>query len=83
VRIGGAAMIAGHLAIPDNTVIAGATTVLSSIKSAGAYNGSFPLLTQQQWRHVAVEVRHLRELAARVAALERALRAQEDGDDVD
>jgi UDP-3-O-[3-hydroxymyristoyl] glucosamine N-acyltransferase len=81
VRIGGAAMIAGHLTIPDHTVIAGATTVLSTIKAGGAYNGSFPLLTQQQWRHVAVEVRRLRELAARVASLERALQAQEDDED--
>ncbi|MCC6194428.1 MAG: UDP-3-O-(3-hydroxymyristoyl)glucosamine N-acyltransferase [Burkholderiales bacterium] len=80
VRIGGAAMIAGHLTIPDNTVIAGGAIVISSIKASGAYSGSFPLLTHQRWRHVAVELRRLRELAARVAALEQALREQEGGD---
>jgi UDP-3-O-[3-hydroxymyristoyl] glucosamine N-acyltransferase len=82
VRIGGAAMISGHLTIADNTVIAGATTVLSSITEPGMYNGSFPLMPHQEWRRAAVEVRHLRALAKRVAALERALRAQahEEGD---
>jgi UDP-3-O-[3-hydroxymyristoyl] glucosamine N-acyltransferase len=82
VRIGGAAMIAGHLTIPDNTVVAGATTVIGTIRSPGAYNGSFPVLPQQEWRHVAVELRHLRRLVDRVAALERALAAQ-TGDERD
>lgn len=81
VRIGGAAMIAGHLSIPDNTVIAGGTTVLGSIREAGFYNSSPPLMPQSEWRHVAVELRRLRRLAARVAALEARLQAPESGAD--
>jgi len=82
VRIGGAANIAGHLDIPDNTIVAGATTVLSTIKTPGMYNGSFPLLDNREWRHVASELRRLRTLAERVAKLERALHAQspDEGD---
>lgn len=77
VRIGGAAMIAGHLTIPDNSVIAGATTVLGNVRTPGFYNSAFPLLPHAEWRHVAVEVRRLRSLVARVAALETRLRAQD------
>jgi UDP-3-O-[3-hydroxymyristoyl] glucosamine N-acyltransferase len=76
VRIGGAANIAGHLTIPDNTIVAAATTVLSTIDSAGMYNGSFPLLDHVEWKYVASGIRRLRTLTKRVAALERALRGQ-------
>lgn len=76
VQIGGAVNISGHLTIPDDTIVAGATTVLSTIKAPGMYNGSFPQMTHREWTHVASEVRRLRTLADRVAQLERALRAQ-------
>jgi len=81
VRIGGAAMIAGHLTIPDDTVIAGATTVISPIREAGFYNSSPPLLPLREWRYVSVEMRRLRRLAARVAALEARRKAPEGGED--
>ncbi len=69
-------MIGGHLSIPDNTIVAGATTVLSTIKVPGMYNGSFPQMTHREWTYAASHVRRLRALADRVAELERALRAQ-------
>jgi UDP-3-O-[3-hydroxymyristoyl] glucosamine N-acyltransferase len=72
-KIGGAAMIAGHLSIADGTTISAGTLVASSIKEAGAYAGSFPLLPHRDWRYVASEVRRLRTLAGRVHALERPL----------
>lgn len=76
-RIGGAAMIAGHLSIADGTTVSAATLVSKSIDAAGgAYTGSFPTLPHREWQHVASELRRLRDLAARVAALERQLRAQ-------
>ena len=77
VKIGGAAMIAGHLAIADDVVISGATQVFSTIEAPGAYTGTFPALPHREWQHVASNVRRLRTLAARVAALEDALRRQE------
>ncbi len=76
-RIGGAAMIAGHLSIADGTTVSAATLVAKSITaSGGAYTGSFPTLPHREWQHVASEVRRLRELAARVAVLEKQLRGQ-------
>ena len=80
VKIGGAAMIAGHLSIADDVVISGATQVFSSIDVPGPYTGTFPALPHREWQHVASNMRRLRTLAARVAALERALRTQERGE---
>ncbi len=80
VRIGGAANIGGHLAIPDGTVISGASTVIGNVKAPGVYMGLFPLMAQDDWRHAAVELRRIRALASRVAALERILREREAGE---
>ena len=78
-RIGGAAMIAGHIAIADGTTVSAATLVSKSITAAGgAYTGSFPTLPHREWQHVASELRRLRDLAARVAALEQRLRGHRD-----
>jgi UDP-3-O-[3-hydroxymyristoyl] glucosamine N-acyltransferase len=77
-RIGGAAMISGHLKIADGTVISGATTVYDSIREPGVYTSIFPTLPHQVWRHVASQVRRLRELVERVAALERASKSARD-----
>ena len=75
-KIGGAAMMVGHITIPDNTVVSAATLVMHSIEHPGVYTGAFPALPHRDWLHVASELRRLRTLGARVAALERALREQ-------
>jgi 3-hydroxyacyl-[acyl-carrier-protein] dehydratase len=54
--------------------VSAATLVTHSIDEPGMYTGSFPALPHRDWQHVASEFRRLRALAARVAALERALR---------
>ena len=71
-KIGGAAMISGHIEIPDNTVISASTGVFHSPREAGVYTAVFPALPHRDWQHVASEVRRLRQLAMRVAALEQA-----------
>jgi UDP-3-O-[3-hydroxymyristoyl] glucosamine N-acyltransferase len=80
VRIGGASNIAGHLTIADGAVIGGATTVIGNVNAAGVYMSVFPLMEQDEWRRAAVEVRRIRALAARVAELERALKALSAGE---
>jgi UDP-3-O-[3-hydroxymyristoyl] glucosamine N-acyltransferase len=70
-KIGGAAMIGGHLEIGDNVVISGATQVFDSLHESGVYTGTFPALPYREWRHVASQMRRLRQLAERVRALER------------
>lgn len=75
-KIGGAAMMVGHITIPDNTVVSAATLVMHSIEQPGVYTGVFPAMAHREWQHAASEVRRLRTLGMRVAALERALREQ-------
>ena len=78
-RIGGAAMISGHLEIADGTVISGGTTVYDSIREPGVYTSVFPAMQHAAWKRVALQVRRLRELAARVGALERKDKAGDNG----
>jgi UDP-3-O-[3-hydroxymyristoyl] glucosamine N-acyltransferase len=79
-RIGGAAMISGHLEIVDHTVISAATQVYDSIREPGIYTGAFPALPHRDWKQVASQTRRLRELANRVADLERSVAAGRDND---
>jgi len=77
-RIGGSAMIGGHLEIVDNVEIGGASAVAKSILKAGTYTALFPIAPHQDWLRNAAHIRHLdalarrvRELAARLAELEK------------
>ena len=74
-KIGGAAMISGHIEIGDRVTIAGGTVVAKSLPLAGVYAGVYPLDTMDHWRRTAVRVRRLDELAARLEAVEKSLRA--------
>jgi UDP-3-O-[3-hydroxymyristoyl] glucosamine N-acyltransferase len=78
-RIGGAAMITGHLEIADGTVISASTGVYDSIREPGVYTSAFPALPHRDWKHVASQIRRLRELAERVRALERQAKTADDG----
>jgi UDP-3-O-[3-hydroxymyristoyl] glucosamine N-acyltransferase len=77
-RIGGAANVSGHLSIPDGTTLGGAASVLSSIDKPGAYSGAWPVQPYADWRRTAARLRRIDSLAARVAALERALRGRDN-----
>jgi UDP-3-O-[3-hydroxymyristoyl] glucosamine N-acyltransferase len=80
-RIGGAAMISGHLDIAPGTVISAATQVYDSIGEPGIYTGAFPALPHREWKQVASQTRRLRELARRIAELERALAGERNNND--
>ncbi len=77
-RIGGAANISGHLSIPDGTTIGGATTVVWSLDEPAMYSSVWPAQKYADWRRTATWLRRIDALAARVAALERALRGRDD-----
>ncbi|MDH4395761.1 MAG: UDP-3-O-(3-hydroxymyristoyl)glucosamine N-acyltransferase [Limnobacter sp.] len=78
--IGGAANIFGHLTIPDGTHVSGCTTVIASIKEAGAYTGIFPMDTHKSWEKTAATLRQLVALRSRVRELEKALQNKENED---
>lgn len=69
--IGGAAMLLGHLSLPDGTHITGASAVMSSIKEPGAYSGIFPLEKHKSWEKTAVTIKQLTDLRQRIRAIEK------------
>jgi UDP-3-O-[3-hydroxymyristoyl] glucosamine N-acyltransferase len=72
-RIGGAVGIAGHVRIADHVEISGHTSVTKSIAKAGVYSGVYPFEPNRDWRRNAAQLRHLADIAKRLAALEAAL----------
>jgi UDP-3-O-[3-hydroxymyristoyl] glucosamine N-acyltransferase len=72
-QIGGAVGIAGHVSITDRVHISGHTSITKSIDQPGVYSGVYPFEPNREWRRNAAQVRHLAEMARRVAALEEGL----------
>ena len=72
-QIGGAVGIAGHVSITDRVHISGHTSITKSIDQPGVYSGVYPFEPNREWRRNAAQVRHLAEIARRVAALEEGL----------
>lgn len=72
-RIGGAVGIAGHVRIADHVEISGHTAVTKSIEKPGVYSGVYPFEPNREWRRNAAQLRHLAEIARRIAALEDGL----------
>ena len=74
-RIGGSAGILGHLHIADHVQISSFTLIGKSIREAGSYSGIFPFSRNEEWRKNAVHLRHLDELADKIATLQREVAA--------
>ena len=69
--IGGAAGILGHLTIADRVTITAMTLVTHSIREPGEYSSGSPIQESRLWRRNAARIRHLDELARRVAAIDK------------
>jgi UDP-3-O-[3-hydroxymyristoyl] glucosamine N-acyltransferase len=69
--IGGAAVILGHLSLCDDVHVSAATVISRSIRKPGTYTGMYPFDDNASWARNTALVRHLAELADRVAALEK------------
>ena len=69
--IGGAAVILGHLSLCDDVHVSAATVISRSIRKPGTYTGMYPFDDNASWARNTAQVRHLAELADRVAALEK------------
>jgi UDP-3-O-[3-hydroxymyristoyl] glucosamine N-acyltransferase len=70
-RIGGSAGILGHLQIADNVEISSFTLIGKSITEPGSYAGVYPFSKSDEWRHNAVHLRHLGDLAKRIKTMEK------------
>lgn len=70
-QIGGGVGILGHISIADRVTITAMSLVTHSIHQAGTWSASMPLQDNRLWRRNAVRLKHLDELARRVAKLEK------------
>lgn len=80
-RIGSRCMIAGgvgmvgHIDICDGVFVTGMTMVTRSITEPGAYSSGTAMQTATEWKKSAARIRHLDEMARRLAQLEKQLAA--------
>jgi UDP-3-O-[3-hydroxymyristoyl] glucosamine N-acyltransferase len=75
--IGGAAMIFGHIHIPDGTRISTNTLITKSLNKPGTYTSALPFSDHETWQKNAVHMRNLDKLAERIRQLERRIAEQE------
>ncbi|MDG2293508.1 MAG: UDP-3-O-(3-hydroxymyristoyl)glucosamine N-acyltransferase, partial [Methylophilaceae bacterium] len=76
-KIGGAAMVLGHLKVADHVTISPGSMITRSIKQAGTYTALMPFQKHDGWLKTAANIRHLGQLTTRIKALENALSALE------
>ncbi len=69
--VGGASVILGHLSLCDDVHVSAGTVISRSIRKPGTYTGMYPFDDNASWARNTALVRHLAELADRVAALEK------------
>ena len=74
-RIGGAAMILGHLEIVDGTTISPGSMIMRSIHEPGTYTAIMPSQSHEKWLKTAANVRQLNQLADRIRTLEASIKA--------
>lgn len=74
-RIGGAAMILGHLKIVDGVTISPGSMIMRSILKAGTYTALMPSQAHEDWLKTAANIRHLSphlsQLTDKIKALEQ------------
>jgi UDP-3-O-[3-hydroxymyristoyl] glucosamine N-acyltransferase len=70
-KIGGAAIINGHIDICDNVMLGGGTGIYRSITEPGLYSGANLPLPHADWQRVQVALPRLPELQRRLRRLER------------
>ncbi len=72
-KIGGAAMILGHLEIADGVTISPGSMITRSLSQADTYTALMPFQTHASWLRTAAHIRHLDDMVARIAHLEKEL----------
>jgi UDP-3-O-[3-hydroxymyristoyl] glucosamine N-acyltransferase len=72
--------IVGHITICDDVVVGGATMISKDIARPGFYTASFPGEEDRVWKRRVARFRRMDDLAARVTALEKRARGDDDKD---
>lgn len=74
-RIGGAAMILGHLEVADGVTISPGSMITRSLLKTDTYTALMPFQSHDKWLKTAAHLRHLGDMADRIAHLETELEA--------
>jgi len=72
-KIGGAAMILGHLHIVDGVTISPGSMIMRSIQQAGTYTALMPFQKHEDWLRTAANIRHLEQHNLKLKQLEQAI----------
>ena len=72
-KVGGAAMILGHLEIADDVTISPGSMITRSLSKSDTYTALMPFQAHASWLKTAAHIRHLDDMVARIARLEKEL----------
>ncbi|MCP4431898.1 MAG: UDP-3-O-(3-hydroxymyristoyl)glucosamine N-acyltransferase [Gammaproteobacteria bacterium] len=70
-KIGGAAVVLGHLRITDNVMVTAMSLVTKDIKQSGVYSSGTPLMENSEWHKANVRYKSLDSIARKVKKLDR------------
>ncbi len=70
-KIGGAAVVLGHLSVADNVMITAMSLVTKDIKQSGVYSSGTPLMENSEWHKNNVRYKSLDKLARTVSRLDK------------
>jgi UDP-3-O-[3-hydroxymyristoyl] glucosamine N-acyltransferase len=72
-KLGGAAMVLGHLEIVDGVTVSAGSMITRSLLKQDTYTAIMPFQSHQDWLNNAAQIRHLDELARKIKNLEKQL----------
>lgn len=72
-KIGGAAMILGHLKVVDHVTISPGSMITRSITSSGTYTALMPFQRHQDWLNTAAQLRNINKLNSKIKDLEKSV----------
>ena len=72
-KIGGAAMVLGHLEIVDGVTVSAGSMITRSLLQQDTYTAIMPFQSHQDWLNNAAQIRHLDKLARKIKNLEKQL----------
>ncbi|MCP4188528.1 MAG: UDP-3-O-(3-hydroxymyristoyl)glucosamine N-acyltransferase [Gammaproteobacteria bacterium] len=70
-KIGGAAVVLGHLSIVDNVMVTAMSLVTKDIKNPGVYSSGTPLMENSEWHKNNARYKSLDKLARTVTRLDK------------
>lgn len=70
-KIGGAAVVLGHLQIADNVMVTAMSLVTKDIKRSGVYSSGTPLMENSLWHKANVRYKSLDSIARKVNKLDK------------